>query len=147
VIAAEINYGCRRLARTIDLINAGHGQRLFARGVGANLRCAAANAISASQIGRDDMTILMTSDMPGVDEEGYEHLAAALMTRLRANDGFISHAAAPIDGGYRVTELWESADAHRTWFQASVIPNVAARRPGPPNRHSADHHPCQPRLT
>jgi hypothetical protein len=41
------------------------------------------------------MTILMTSDMPGVDEEGYEHLAAALMTRLRAADGFISHAAGP----------------------------------------------------
>lgn len=77
------------------------------------------------------MAILMTSDMPGVDEAGYEHLAAALMTRLRVADGFISHAAGPIDGGYRVTELWESGDAHRAWFEASVIPMLPAGAPAP----------------
>jgi hypothetical protein len=68
------------------------------------------------------MTILMTSDMPGVTEEQYEHLAAALLSGLRSSDGFISHAAGPIDGGYRVTELWTSAEAHRAWFESTVLP-------------------------
>ena len=92
------------------------------------------------------MTILMTTDMPGVDEAGYEHLAAALMTRLRAADGFITHAAGPIDGGYRVTELWNRR-----------MPIVPGSRPAwsrscPPARwhprhHPADHDARHPRLT
>lgn len=68
------------------------------------------------------MTILITSDMPGVTDEDYGQLAAALLPALRSSDGFISHAAGPIEGGYRVTELWESEAAHRAWFDGHVRP-------------------------
>ena len=37
-------------------------------------------------------------------------------------DGFIAHAAGPIDGGYQVTELWESEAAHSAWVASHVLP-------------------------
>jgi heme-degrading monooxygenase HmoA len=77
------------------------------------------------------MMILMRSDMPGVTEEDYGHLATALLPALRSSDGFISHAAGPIDGGYRVTELWESAEAHRAWFEGHVRPLLPPDAPPP----------------
>jgi len=68
------------------------------------------------------MTIMMTSDMPGTTQGDYERLAAALLPVLQAADGFIAHAAGPIDGGYQVTELWESEGAHSAWVASHVLP-------------------------
>jgi hypothetical protein len=73
------------------------------------------------------MTIMVNSDMPGVTQSDYEQLAAALLPVLLATDGFIVHAAGPSEGGYRVTELWESEAAHGAWFAAHV---VSAMPPG-----------------
>jgi hypothetical protein len=50
---------------------------------------------------------------------------------LKAAGGFIAHAAGPIDGGYQVSELWESEGAHRAWFEAHVIPSLPAGAPRP----------------
>ncbi len=75
------------------------------------------------------MPVLMTSDLPGVTDEGYRHLADALVGVLRTSEGFIAHAAGPVDGGYRVTELWESQAAHEAWFTRHVL---AAMPPGAP---------------
>jgi hypothetical protein len=68
------------------------------------------------------MTIMMTSDMPGITQADYELLAAALLPLLQAADGFIAHAAGPVEGGYQVTEVWESEAAHSAWVTAHVIP-------------------------
>jgi heme-degrading monooxygenase HmoA len=68
------------------------------------------------------MTIMMTSDMPGTTQGDYERLAAALLPVLKAADGFIAHAAGPVDGGYQVTELWESEAAHSAWVASHVLP-------------------------
>jgi hypothetical protein len=77
------------------------------------------------------MTVLMTSNMPGLTQEGYDRLAAALLPVLRSTDGFIAHAAGPIDGGFLVTELWESEDAHDVWFTAHVAPAMPDDAPTP----------------
>ncbi len=41
-------------------------------------------------------------------------------------DRSIAHAAGPVDGGFRVVELWESEDAHASWFDAHVAPTLPA---------------------
>jgi hypothetical protein len=33
-------------------------------------------------------------------------------------------AAGPIDGGYRVTELWDSEEAHSAWYDTHVVPTM-----------------------
>ena len=77
------------------------------------------------------MPVLMTSDMPGTTEEAYDRLAAALLPTLQASPGFIAHAAGPVDGGYLVTELWESEEAHEDWFARHVRPSLPADAPAP----------------
>jgi hypothetical protein len=77
------------------------------------------------------MTVRMTSEMPGLTQEGYDHLAAALLPIMRSTDGFIVDAAGPVDGGFRVTELWESEDAHTKWLDTHVAPTMPAGSPPP----------------
>jgi hypothetical protein len=77
------------------------------------------------------MTILMTSELPGADDAAYGHLLDALRDALVASPGFIAHAAGPVDGGYRVTELWESEEAHQRWFEQHVVPVLPEGAPRP----------------
>lgn len=77
------------------------------------------------------MAVLMTSEMPGVTQVGYDRLAEALLPVLRSTDGFIAHAAGPVDGGFRVSELWESEAAYESWFKAHVAPTMPADAPPP----------------
>jgi quinol monooxygenase YgiN len=77
------------------------------------------------------MTVLMTSNMPGLTQEGSDHLAAELVPGLRSTDGCIAHAAGPVEGGFLVTELWESEAAHEAWFAAHVAPAMPADAPAP----------------
>jgi hypothetical protein len=72
------------------------------------------------------MAVLMASDMPGTTQESYDHLAAVLVPTLQAGPGLIAHAAGPVEGGYLVTELWESEQAHEAWFAAPVRPAMPA---------------------
>jgi hypothetical protein len=77
------------------------------------------------------MSVLMTSDMPGTTEEGYNHLAAALLGTLQASPGFIAHAAGPVPGGYQVSEVWESQAAHEAWFDRHIRPAMPADAAAP----------------
>lgn len=78
------------------------------------------------------MTVLMTSELAGVDREGYDQLAGALKAAMQASDGFIAHASGPIDGGYGVFEIWESEAAHQAWFTGHVAPALPPGAPTPP---------------
>ncbi|MEU5540479.1 hypothetical protein [Streptomyces sp. NPDC020362] len=64
------------------------------------------------------MAIMVTFDIPGVGQEFYD----ACINRLTDGGGFtsladipapglISHAAGPVDGGWRVVDVWESEEA------------------------------------
>lgn len=77
------------------------------------------------------MTVQMTSSMPGITQEGYERLAAALLPVLTTAEGFIAHAAGPVEGGYEVSELWASEAAHTAWFTTHVVPMMPAGAPRP----------------
>ena len=52
------------------------------------------------------MTVLVTQDLPGVTDADYAGLVSELGSKLAEAPGFISHAAGPVDGGWRVNELW-----------------------------------------
>ncbi len=45
--------------------------------------------------------------------------------------GFILHAAGPVDGGWQVTELWESQQDRDAFFAKHVIPQMPADGPPP----------------
>ncbi|WP_405854417.1 hypothetical protein OG361_16915 [Streptomyces sp. NBC_00090] len=67
------------------------------------------------------MAIIVTFDLPGAGQEFYDAVIERVtdgrgFTKFAdlPNTGLVSHAAGPVDGGFRVTEVWESAEALET---------------------------------
>ena len=70
------------------------------------------------------MPILMVHDSPGGTQEQYEHTVARLSDGRGLNslgdwpvDGILSHAGGPTDTGWRVVDVWESAEAFERFGQ------------------------------
>ncbi|MDV9188163.1 hypothetical protein R6L23_08030 [Streptomyces sp. SR27] len=64
------------------------------------------------------MAIIVTFEFPGAGQELYDAVIDRMtggqgFTRFAdvSNPGLISHAAGPSERGFRVTEVWESAEA------------------------------------
>jgi hypothetical protein len=48
----------------------------------------------------------------------------ALVSALKQAPGFILHTAHPIDGGWRILEVWESPNDASQFFAKHVHPNL-----------------------
>src|SRR5579871_6546111 len=89
---------------------------------------AAASALprlGSSQVSRrtTSMAILVVAEIPGGTVEGAKEWAE----RGRAlvdQPGFLFHADGPIEGGWRVLEVWESEGQWRQWFDTAIKPNL-----------------------
>ena len=57
------------------------------------------------------MAVGMILDFPGGTQEQYEAVLEQLNLGGRMPPGGIFHAAGPIDGGWRVVDVWESQQA------------------------------------
>ena len=70
------------------------------------------------------MAVLVTAEVPGMTPERYDPMLVALGDKLKQAKGFIAHAAGMSDDGWRVVELWETADDATRWFAENVYPNL-----------------------
>lgn len=72
------------------------------------------------------MAILMQATTPGLTAEGYDAIASEqLFSAMAAFEGYGGfHAAGPVDGGWLVSEIWDSEEAHQTWVRDVVAPNM-----------------------
>jgi len=70
------------------------------------------------------MAVLVTAEVAGQTAEGYEGMRGRLDDAIRAAPGFLLHTAHPIDGGWRVIEVWESKRAADEFFARFVAPNL-----------------------
>jgi len=71
------------------------------------------------------MAVLMRSELPGITTERIQPLIAQLISHLKSFPGFIAQASGPIPGGYQVSEVWESQEAHERWVREILIPQTA----------------------
>ena len=69
------------------------------------------------------MAAMITTTVP-LDITVYDQMAGEIAPHLKAASGFRSHACHAIDGGFVVTEVWDSAQHHRDFFEANVKPNL-----------------------
>lgn len=70
------------------------------------------------------MAVLITADVKGQTQAGYDAILAAVGPALERARGFIAHGGGPHNDGWRVFEIWESeADATR-FFATHVRPNL-----------------------
>jgi hypothetical protein len=69
------------------------------------------------------MAVLVNTTL-GLDISVYDQLTTGLTEPLKAAPGFRTHVAYPVEGGFVVAEIWDSAEDHRAFFESAVKPNV-----------------------
>jgi hypothetical protein len=70
------------------------------------------------------MAILMISDVGGQTPEGYDGLFAMVGEALKTAPGFVMHASHPVDGGWRVVEVWQSREDAGRFFATHIAPHL-----------------------
>jgi len=68
------------------------------------------------------MTIEARSEIQGMTKEQYDRAISQVGDQLRQAPGFIHHVAGPMDGGYRVVEIWASPEDFDRFIQGTVMP-------------------------
>jgi hypothetical protein len=70
------------------------------------------------------LAVLMISDVGGQTPQGYDSLVAQVGPVLKSAQGFLMHASHPIDGGWRVVEIWESREDAARFYAATIAPHL-----------------------
>ena len=70
------------------------------------------------------MAVLVTAEVAGQTQQGYDGMLSALGSALKEAPGFILHTAFPVEGGWRVLEMWDSKRQADEWYAKSVAPNL-----------------------
>jgi len=70
------------------------------------------------------MAVLIIAEVQGQTQPGYDGMAERLGPALRSAPGFIAHGAHPVDGGWRIVEIWRDKDSADRFFAQHVAPNL-----------------------
>ena len=68
------------------------------------------------------MAVMMSAEVPGQTQEGYQASLDSLREGIVKAPGFIMHMTAPSEHGWTVIEVWESKKEANDWFANSVAP-------------------------
>jgi heme-degrading monooxygenase HmoA len=73
------------------------------------------------------MSVIMITELPGADAGFAEAIrGAGVLDAIAEAPGFLSHISGPVESGYRVIEVWDSREAHRSWYENHVAPKLPA---------------------
>ena len=70
------------------------------------------------------MAIMMIAEVAGQNEPGYDGMLQMLAPTIRQAAGFIAHASHPVEGGWRVVELWRSKAESDRFYARHVAPHL-----------------------
>jgi quinol monooxygenase YgiN len=78
------------------------------------------------------MALAMLAEIPDLSREQYE-LVVRKVNESGSPAGALFHAGGPIDGGYRVVEVWESREAADAFYSSALYQQAAAAVTTQPN--------------
>ncbi len=70
------------------------------------------------------MAVLVTAEVPGQTRQGYDAMLTALEEALASAPGFVLHTSHPIEGGWRILEVWRSRGEADRWYAQHVAPKL-----------------------
>jgi hypothetical protein len=70
------------------------------------------------------MAVMLIAEIEGQTESGYGGMFNSLSSALKQADGFVLHTAYPVNGGWRVIEIWSSKSQADRFFAEHVAPNL-----------------------
>jgi hypothetical protein len=81
------------------------------------------------------MAVVMVQDVDGGSQELYDRITEHLNAREDPPEGLIIHTAGPTESGWRVVDVWESAEALGRFRDQRLMPAISAAigsLPAPP---------------
>jgi hypothetical protein len=72
------------------------------------------------------MAYVTTIDVFGITPKEYRAILDEMGVELRPEPGIYLHLTVPIEGGYRVIEVWDSREGFEAFMQARMAPAAAA---------------------
>lgn len=70
------------------------------------------------------MAVLVTAEVKGQTQQGYEGMRAMVDDVLKAAPGFVLHTAHAVTDGWRIVEIWDSKDASDRFYVQHIAPNL-----------------------
>ena len=86
------------------------------------------------------MAIVMHMEWPGVTQENYEAILKELQLDVNPAKGLLFHVAAFVQGGMRVTDVWESPQAFQTFSEQRIT--SAVKKIGVATQPKVEIHPA-----
>jgi len=82
----------------------------------------------SAQSGQEDeaMAIAMIFDAPGLTQAQYERVHRLVSPGNTPPPGLLYHVAGPMEAGWRLVEVWESAEAAERFFRETLGPVLQA---------------------
>ena len=78
------------------------------------------------------MPVIMIAEVAGADASFLDGMrAAGVLDAIATYPGFVSHISGATSDRYRVIEVWESREAHQSWVEAVILPNMPPGAPTP----------------
>src|ERR671938_1582264 len=82
------------------------------------------------------MALALLFEVPGYTQEHYDQVIETLQRGGKTAEGRLFHLAGPMEGGWRILDVWESQEAVNTFVQEKLGP--AAQQvglvPAPPQQ-------------
>ena len=75
------------------------------------------------------MAIAILAEIPGITREQYE-MVVTTVNESGSPTGALFHAGGPIEGGYRIVEVWDTSDSAEKFYNSETL--KAATAPLPP---------------
>jgi hypothetical protein len=70
------------------------------------------------------MAVAMLMEWPEVTQEQYAAVMKELQLDVNPPAGGLFHVAGPMSGGWRVVDVWESAEAFQTFSEQRIMPAI-----------------------
>jgi hypothetical protein len=74
------------------------------------------------------MAVAILAEIPGLSREQYE-MVVTRVSELGSPAGALFHAGGPVEGGYRVVEVWETPEAAESFYSSDVLKRATALLP------------------
>jgi quinol monooxygenase YgiN len=98
---------------------------LFRQPIQPHSRSCPATQPDADKLLEDTMALAMVAEIPRLSREAYEQVVRKV-NESGSPAGALFHAGGPIEGGYRVVEVWHSREAADAFYNSPLYREATA---------------------
>jgi hypothetical protein len=70
------------------------------------------------------MAVLITTTFVNVPQADYDVMIDSMRPMYLGAPGFVAHVAVVHEGGFRVSEIWESQEDAEAWLRDVIVPSM-----------------------